>query len=83
MSCSNIPPPKLTECQPVRSFYEYHKEAQSFYEWQLHYKMHQRINDRAFMHANYKAKRGFTLGMLVNALIYRMSDTADDLLIRL
>lgn len=46
------------------------------------YQMHRRINERARMQSQYRAKTGFTAGVLINALLYRISDHADQLLIR-
>lgn len=46
------------------------------------YRMHIRINERARMQSIYRAKAGFSAGMLINALLYRISDHADQLLIR-
>lgn len=46
------------------------------------YHMHRRINERARMQHQYRAKAGFSAGMLINALLYRISDHADQLLIR-
>jgi len=46
------------------------------------YHLHCRINERARMQSQYRAKAGFIAGMLINALLYRISDHADQLLIR-
>lgn len=45
------------------------------------YRLHRRINERAWMHANYRVRRSLTLGMVINCLLYRMRDSSN-LLIR-
>ena len=45
--------------------------------------MHRRINERARLHSMYNTRLiASTVGMVINALLYRINDNADSLLIR-
>jgi len=47
------------------------------------YRLHRRINERARLHSMYKTRLiASTVGMVINALLYRINSDADSLLIR-
>lgn len=41
------------------------------------YRLHKRINERAWMHSHYRTSRTLTLGMVINCLLYRMRDSSN------
>lgn len=73
MSCMDMPAPYV-ECSKTLTL-EYWSSRE--------YLIHRRINERARMHSMYRTRLiATTVGMVINALLYKMNYRADELLIR-